>query len=219
MAQTEQLAGQMGFLTDAAHLLARSAPETSAYLLSQRNAVLLSHDVIPSDAQKEHVCGGCGHILIPGHGDFLRIDAERAVLQRRSGGRLNPGQQQQQQQQQKQGLKQGRKERQAGPAKVYTCGMCQRYTKLGLSAPDPIRRRRKRQTVDVQGQAPVTTKVGMDKTAQQTSSFAPGVMPSANASSKKRAKNRKAGLQALLSQKQNETASKSGLSLADFLSK
>ncbi|TLS25553.1 hypothetical protein PpBr36_07201 [Pyricularia pennisetigena] len=208
MAQTEQLAGQMGFLTDAAHLLARSAPETSAYLLLQRNAVLLSHDVILSDAQKEHVCGGCGHIMIPGHGDFLRIDAEKAVLRRRRGSRLNPGQQQKE-------LKQGRKERQAGPAKVYTCGMCHRYTKLGLSTPEPIRRRRKRPTVEVQGQSPAAAKAGVDKTREQT----PIVAPSANASSKKRAKNRKAGLQALLSQKQNETANKSGLSLADFLSK
>ncbi|EHA56808.1 hypothetical protein MCOR27_005761 [Pyricularia oryzae] len=212
MAQTEQLAGQMGFLTDAAHLLARSAPETSAYLLSQRNAVLLSHDVIPSDSQKEHVCGGCGHIMIPGHGDFLKIHVEKAVLRRRSGSRITLGQQQQQ-------PKQGRKERWAGPAKVYTCGMCHRYTKLGLSAPEPIRRRRKRPTVEVQGQAPMASKAGVDKTGQQASNITPGTMPSANASSKKRAKNRKAGLQALLSQKQNETANKSGLSLADFLSK
>ncbi|TLD25564.1 hypothetical protein PspLS_06003 [Pyricularia sp. CBS 133598] len=212
MAQTEQLAGQMGFLTDAAHLLAGSAPETSAYLLSQRNAVLLSHDVISSDAQKEHVCGGCGHIMIPGHGDFLRIDAEKAVLRRKSGSRANPGQRQQE-------LKQGRKKRQAGPAKVYTCGMCHRYTELELSTPEPIRRRRKRPAVEAQAQAPAASNAGMDKMTQLASTIAPSAMPSANASSKKRAKNRKAGLQALLSQKQNETSNKSGLSLADFLSK
>lgn len=89
-----------------------------------------------------------------------------------------------------------------------TCGRCQRLTKINLAAPEKSVRRRKG-TRPAAGQATLTAK-------KTDLSDAP--KKTANATSKQRAKNRKAGLQALLSQQKQE-ASASSLTLADFMRK
>lgn len=200
----------MSFLTDAAHLLAKSAPETSAYLMSRRNSLLLCHDIPLSDVQRQHVCTSCGHIIVPGHGDALKVEAAAAVRsKRRPRQRPNP----------KAhrtttlpaaGSVASSKERR-GSSKTYTCGMCHRHTKITLPpAPAVVWRR---------------SKVVAASAAASSSKPATGIaeaekpQPSANSSSKKRAKSRKAGLQALLSQAQKDAARKPGLSLADFMKK
>ncbi|KLU91579.1 hypothetical protein MAPG_10097 [Magnaporthiopsis poae ATCC 64411] len=212
MAQLDHLAGQMSFLTDAAHLLAKSAPETSAYLMSRRNALLLCHDTPLSDVQRQHVCTSCGHIIVPGHEDALKVEAAAAVQSKtRPRQRLSP----------KTpkppalptaGSVASSKERR-GASKTYTCGMCHRYTKITLPpAPAIVRRRPK---VAETSAAPSSS--ASNPTAGNAGAEKP--QPSANSSSKKRAKSRKAGLQALLSQAQKDTARKPGLSLADFMKK
>lgn len=98
-------------------------------------------------------------------------------------------------------------------SKVFTCGNCNRYTKLQLPAPKPLKARGKSKRVDQQ------------KVPQEKRPAAPQTEPtrlSANASSKKRAKNRKAGLQALLDRRSGQNSGPSsglGLSLSDFMKK
>lgn len=89
-----------------------------------------------------------------------------------------------------------------GPVQVVSCGFCSRQTKIDMTAPGPAARRKLGQPSKMKAAAPVTSEAPK---------------PTANATSKKRAKNRKAGLQALLSGQQQQ--SPSPLSLADFMSK
>jgi hypothetical protein len=224
MAQLGHLAGQMSFLTDAAHLLAKSAPETSAYLMSQRNALLLSHDLPLSDVKRQHACTSCGHIMIPGHGDALRVEAAKVARPKKDGDALRrapgtkaaklpaapaaatasttvagPG-------------SSGAAKEKEGSFKIYTCSMCHKYTRVALPPPPAIVRRKRKPATVGASQPP--------SSAPSITTGSPGIekpQPSANSNSKKRAKSRKAGLQALLSQAQKDSVKKPGLSLADFM--
>lgn len=201
---SSELGPQLQFLTDAAHLLSASSPETSAFLMSRRTSLLVDHDVPVNDHQRQHVCSCCGHIMVPGQGTELRLGVDRALK-----GRVR-----------KQPKAQGTPPAAApstsqkpGISKVFTCGKCSRYTKLQLPAPKPLKARGKNK------------KVGLQKVSQEKHPAAatePPAKLSANASSKKRAKNRKAGLQALLDQRSGQSSSPSsglGLSLSDFMKK
>ena len=182
------------FLTDAAHLLSSTSPETSAFLMSSRQKLMVENDIELGDTQKQHACTCCGHIMIPGQGTFVEIKTVRAS--RRKSSVQKP----------KTSHHQTRQYTKVGPSKVFTCGNCGRYTKFALPNPTPITRRKP--TVS---DAPVS--LGRPAEAQK---------PSANASSKKRAKNRKAGLQALLDQSKSsggQAGSGLGLSLSDFMKK
>ncbi|RFU73002.1 hypothetical protein TARUN_9260 [Trichoderma arundinaceum] len=175
----------ISYLTDAAHLLRNAAPETSAHLLSQRAGLLYSHDLAPSDLQRQHVCATCGHIMIPGQGTELRLETLRALRRRKlrpSNKTAKPG---------------SARER----SKEFTCGFCARVTRIPLPAPEPVTRH----------------KATKSKVQQPTNSAGIQKPATANASSKKRAKNRKAGLQALLSGQQQRQSNP--LSLADFMMK
>lgn len=88
---------------------------------------------------------------------------------------------------------------QGGLSKVLSCGSCHQATVIGLSAPGPVSRRKQKQ------------KSSLEIKLEANSSTA---KPNINSSSKKRAKNRKAGLQALLSSQPKQNKS---LSLADFM--
>ncbi|KAM0248829.1 hypothetical protein ACHAQJ_009293 [Trichoderma viride] len=171
----------ISYLTDAAHMLRNVAPETSAHLLSQRAGLLYSHDMAPSDLQRQHVCAACGHIMIPGQGTELRLETLRTL--RRKARPLDktakPG---------------SARER----SKDFSCSFCARVTRIPLPAPEPATRRK-------------AAKSKMQKPTNNAEIQKPAT---ANASSKKRAKNRKAGLQALLSGQQQRQSNP--LSLADF---
>ncbi|OIW27498.1 hypothetical protein CONLIGDRAFT_434403 [Coniochaeta ligniaria NRRL 30616] len=188
-----ETATHLTYLNDAAHLLAFSAPETSAYLMTQRNGLMLANELEQSATQKQHACGACGRIMILGQNSTLKLENEKAPRSKRKHDAsairkahavLKPG-------------------THAGPIKVFTCENCDRYTRVQLPAPAPISRKK-----------PSVVVMKTIETAKQP--------PSANASSKKRAKNRKAGLQALLNQSQagsNGGRSGLGLSLSDFMQK
>ncbi|KAM0349744.1 hypothetical protein ACHAPU_003573 [Fusarium lateritium] len=181
-----ELPGTIDFLTDAAHLLRTTAPETSAHLMSHRGHLLQQYGVSLSDTQQQHICGGCGLIMIPGQEATLKLDMRRSVRKKTKGAKsgtnstpkLTPAKE--------------------GFCKTFHCDNCQRDTKVPLSAPGPAVRRKTAQSKVKKASTPV------EPPKQST-----------NASSKKRSKNRKVGLQALLSGQKQQTANP--LSLSHFM--
>ncbi|KAK1474268.1 RNAse P Rpr2/Rpp21/SNM1 subunit domain-containing protein [Colletotrichum cuscutae] len=186
------LPAHLSYLNDAAHLLRASAPETSAYLMSHHNELMFINDVEQNDVQRQHICGACGNIMVPGKGTTLKLETEKALKRKRrsvttqaSKTKLEPQQR-------------------SGTRKFFSCGKCSRVTKISFPAPPPAVRRRAK-----------TEHRSAAKTQQAT--VAEAAKPAtSNSSSKKRAKNRKAGLQALLSQAKTSSSGARNLSLADF---
>lgn len=184
------------YLTDAAHLMSVTAPETAAHLMSQRNHLMFHHEMTMSDIQRQHVCGACGHIMIPGIESELNLEARRS----------------------RHGAKQTQTQRptKAQPVKAFTkvirCSRCDRPTRVSITPSAPASRRKTGATN--KGKA-----VGMTRSSStaKDSEITAGPKASTNANSKKRAKNRKAGLQALLAGQQQQKANP--LSLADFMKK
>jgi hypothetical protein len=194
------------FLTDAGHLLAGAVPETSAYLLRRRNELMFEHEMPLSDRQRQNVCGCCGHIVLLGLGSELQVEA---------GKRTGKGPRS------TRGLKVNKArgkplQTRSGPTKAITCGHCGRFTKVELPAPAPITRHKVKA-----GKPPKASGPGVNLSLSSASQEPPSQKSSANASSKKRAKSRKAGLQALLNQSNaaRNTGPGLGLSLADFMQK
>ncbi|KAJ9165094.1 hypothetical protein NKR19_g769 [Coniochaeta hoffmannii] len=184
----------LNYLTDAAHLLAFTAPESSSYLMTRRNDLMVANGLEQSATQRQHVCGACGRIMIPGQNSTLKLENEKALRTKRKRNTSAAGRAQ----------TVTKYATLAGPSKVFACENCGRYTRVQLPSPAPISRKRP--------SMPAVTKTV--ETARQPAS--------ANASSKKRAKNRKAGLQALLNQSQAGSGgaqSGLGLSLSDFMKK
>lgn len=202
----QDLAPNVHFLSDAAHLLSQSAPETSAFLMRRRNELLVENDITVSDTQRQHVCTCCGHIMVPGQGDVVEIKSSKALRTRRKAqSRLKHPVQVHAQDRDGQGR---------GSSKVFTCSQCGRQTRIELGSPDRISRHKKRAVQNAKSGPQNDEHAPVSVSSQQP------VKSSANASSKKRAKNRKAGLQALLDQKQGSgSAAGLGLSLADFMKK
>ncbi|KAI0435630.1 hypothetical protein F4803DRAFT_300098 [Xylaria telfairii] len=206
----DPLPATLSFLTDAAHLLVSASPETSAHLMSQRNSLMFNNDLDQPDVQRQHVCGCCGHIMIFGLGDTLKMDSRKAARRKRRSSSKR-------QKVEEAPLRNGCR-------KTLTCRKCGRYTKSNLPPPARISRQRSKYT-----SRPTFTAGAIDAPMPTTSrsSTAPSVGASsseparisANASSKKRAKNRKQGLQALLQQQLTNSKSQAGLglSLADFM--
>ncbi|KAL7624144.1 hypothetical protein AAE478_005701 [Parahypoxylon ruwenzoriense] len=211
MATSDCLHQSLSFLTDAAHLLAKTAPETSAYLMTRRNSLMFNNDLEQSDMQRQHVCGACGHIMIPGQGSELQTGANKATQGNKK------------MEKKKRNIKTSLGEKSTLGArcrKRFTCGMCCRYTDISVPPPPPISRRR-----------PIKPIKSLDSAAAAAAAHPNATLPlpppepakvSANASSKKRAKSRKQGLQALLQQAQSSASKPQnglGLSLSDFMLK
>lgn len=219
---SSELGPQLHFLTDAAHLLAASSPETSAFLMTRRTSLLVDHDVTVTEHQRQHVCSCCGHIMVPGQaGTELKLGVDRVLKSRTRAGTGTRTR--------KQPKAQGApaaapsSSQKPGISKVFSCGKCSRYTKLQLPPPGPLLKGRLRAKSKSKSKS---KSVGQQKLPQgNRQAVAAATEPaklSANASSKKRAKNRKAGLQALLDQRSGQSSSPSsghGLSLSDFMKK
>ncbi|KAI8180334.1 hypothetical protein K4K52_003190 [Colletotrichum sp. SAR 10_76] len=186
----DTLPAHLNFLNDAAHLLRASAPETSAHLMSHHNELMFLNDVEQNDVRRQHVCGACGHIMIPGQGTTLKMETERALRKKRRAVKATDS-------------KVRDEPKRSGMRKLFACGNCNTTTKISLPpAPPVVRRRVKSEKLPPKGQH-----VAAAEAAKPAS---------ANSSSKKRAKNRKAGLQALLSQAKTSSSGGRSLSLADF---
>ncbi|KAK0674550.1 hypothetical protein QBC41DRAFT_378129 [Cercophora samala] len=198
------------FLTDAGHLLAFTAPETSAYILRQRNDLMFEHEIPLPEVQRQHVCTACGHILAFGEGSNLVFTKNKKTVTKK-----------QQQTPPAPKIDKGKRQepRSTGPTKRIECGHCSSKIEVKLPAPAPIMRRRtvkpahKISKTTVPGAAPSLSKTSGSQETSMSSQ-----KPASNANSKKRAKSRKAGLQALLEQSKNSRPSP-GLSLADFMSR
>ncbi|KAG7126796.1 hypothetical protein HYQ44_000516 [Verticillium longisporum] len=200
----------MNFLSDAAHLLRVTAPETSAWLMSRSHELSLSEGLQQTDVQRQRACAACGLIMIPGMGSSVKMEADRTSPKRHGSGK-------------KAGRKRNTK---VTLKKVLQCGHCMEKTVIKLEPPPSANRSRKllrQQETRAATETQAHEATGAVKTAgsaSMASSKASTPTPtattsSANASSKKRAKSRKAGLQALLDQNKNAKGSRS-LSLADF---
>ncbi|KAM0276964.1 hypothetical protein ACHAQH_006199 [Verticillium albo-atrum] len=198
----------ISFLRDAAHLLRATAPETSAWLMCRGNELLLDEGIQQTDAQRQRVCGACGHIMIIGMGSSIEFDAERTSRKR---------------QRHVEGRDAKLKIEGTGVRKGLQCGHCSQKTTIKLDPPPSANKIRKqlKQQKSQTTKEPRASEVTMKRASSAASSSKPSsatstpTNSSANASSKKRAKNRKAGLQALLEQSKNAKGSRS-LSLADF---
>lgn len=175
------------FLNDAAHLLRESLPETSAHLMSERAQVLAKQGILPSDIQRQHVCAACGHIMVPGQRTKLLLETRKMKRKRKNHGKAPAP-------------APAAATATTGPQMLITCGHCSSDTRVALPAPDQVLRR----------------KSNKKAAAAPKPEFQEKAAPSANASSRKRAKNRKAGLQALLSAQKQPSNS---LSLANFMQK
>lgn len=224
-APTDILPASLVFLTDAAHLLAAASPETSAHLVAQRNTLMSSTGLVVSDAQRQHACTACGHIMVPGHVDVLRLDAHKAALRRRTRPRPVPS-----------NTKKSSARNPSGRKRIE-CTMCASYTDIAIPPAPKITRRRPAPVPAVSTSVNHSTRVAATPAATKASSassttatvastplsnVAAAEPPRAttNASSKKRAKSRKQGLQALLQQSRSSTPQSGlGLSLADFMKK
>ncbi|KAI0884931.1 uncharacterized protein GGS22DRAFT_200586 [Annulohypoxylon maeteangense] len=199
----DNLPENLSFLTDAAHLLIKTAPETSAYLMAQRDSLMFHSDIERSDMQRQHVCGACGHIMISGQGSELKLEADKAIKRKKRSKGINTPKNLDE-----------KKAPAPGCRKRFTCGMCGQYTNISIPPAAPISRRR---------HSKLTKSLPLHAShLNKPAPVSEPVKASANASSKKRAKSRKQGLQALLQQAQ-ASASKPqnglGLSLSDFMLK
>ena len=186
-----ELPSRLRYLNDSAHLLASTAPEISKYLMSRRNALIFENNIEQSASQRREVCGACGAIMIIGWEGTLQIESQRS--RRDKKGRRN-----------------GNAATRA-KAVVYTCESCGRETRHQLND-TPIRHK----SVSSSSIALLAS-----HQASLITSTANTATPSANSSSKKRAKARKQGLEAILARQKATEAKTSGfgLDLMDFMKK
>lgn len=186
----EDLPGTADFLTNAAHLLRVTAPVTSAHLMSHRNQLLYEHKASPSDIQRQRACGGCGTIHLPPIDcKTIKHEPDKSLRRRKPTSAK------------------GSRSRSSTPGakppataesyRLICCSRCERETRIALPTPGPA----------VRHKAKVPAKV-KKPTAE-------ALKPTTNATSKKRAKNRKVGLQALLGGQQKQASNP--LSLANFM--
>ncbi|KAF4123669.1 RNAse P Rpr2/Rpp21/SNM1 subunit domain [Geosmithia morbida] len=235
MSNDDSLMPTLQYLTDAAYLTMTRSPTVSARLMRQRSNLLFQNDLSPSPVQRQLSCGACGTILIPGMGSTTvkleprRTHARRTHARRTHARRIQSGSSSSSSSSSGGDAKNsdsntktnskpsssstrscGVAATKRGTDKAIRCSRCRKTTRIDLGAPPPASR-------------PKKTKVGGGKpaaaaaAAKGTASASP--LPenkSANASSKKRAKNRRAGLQALLAGHQQQKNS-SPLSLGSFL--
>jgi RNase P subunit RPR2 len=190
------LPAQLNYLNEAAHLLAFASPQTSSYLMSRCSDLMLSNEIEQTGSYRRHICGGCGAIMMPGLNSSVLKETFRIS---KGKSRAKP------------------KEAAALPvpkhSMLYKCNSCHREThhNIANAALRAYHKKTPHQNISI-GRKP-------DLTSSQSLPQAGGSI-SANASSKKRAKNRKqSGLQALLakSKEPSKPSGGFGLDLLDLM--
>ncbi|KAL1843646.1 hypothetical protein VTJ49DRAFT_628 [Mycothermus thermophilus] len=202
MTSAPDLKATLSFLTDAAHLLAATSPETSAYLMHQRNDLMFAHEMPLSDKQRQQVCTSCGNILLLGTDSQMEIRSEKRPRNNKRPGAATV-------------------KPRMGPTKIITCSHCSRVTNVQLPTPPPVSRpkvKKNKVAEKMPGRAGLAAATAPPLSKITETESTQPKPTSSSASSKKRAKSRKAGLQALLSQSSSSRPGL-GLSLADFLDK
>jgi RNase P subunit RPR2 len=193
----ENVAARVSFLKEAAYLLSVSSSAVSATLGAARNHVLETEETDHTklsqkdwDAIRRETCGACGNLMVPGWS--CRITQEPRQKEYPKPQKV----------QSKQSSKHVKKDI------VYSCLMCNRKTIQPLPYKSASRhlKKRKRGTFRTESTAQQDQTSGGDAAKFKT----------ANASSKQRAKIRKGGLQALLSQSKTPQSG-NALDLMDFM--
>ncbi|KAH7153199.1 hypothetical protein EDB81DRAFT_449727 [Dactylonectria macrodidyma] len=185
----EHIPGTASYLTNAAHLLRMTAPGASAHLMSHRNQLLDEHWVHRSETQLQHACGGCGIISITSWGNMKTERPQHSRRKAKSLASRSTGA----------GSNSGSTEasKTTNRHRTMHCVRCQRVTTITLTPPGRAVRLKAKKLTTIRKPATQDTP-----------------KPTANSSSKKRAKNRKAGLQALLTGQQQAA---NPLSLSHFM--
>lgn len=179
----------LNYLSEAAHLLYRDAPEISAHLSHRHTQLAEQHGKPATNVERQQSCVACGQIFVLGVDSILRLKpAERPKRTKSpaSGVEKVP----------------------ASATKEITCGRCHQVTRVML-ARTPKAYRMSLKKMEKAGLLEETSEKPSSKQADE-----PNASVNANAASKKRAKNRKGGLQALLASQQKPAKS---LSLSDFM--
>ena len=88
---TSNLQLRLSYLKDAAHLLAVAAPETSAYLMSERDRLARKNTQGPHPLiEPEKHCGACGHVFLSSQVIFIKT-AHAGRKPGKSGKRRDKG--------------------------------------------------------------------------------------------------------------------------------
>ncbi|KIH94539.1 hypothetical protein SPBR_06161 [Sporothrix brasiliensis 5110] len=195
-----------------------------------------------TDVQRQLVCASCGLVLMPGSDNTtLTILSGRSSQKNRRKRKRDEKTGTAASEPDKNKKPHGpAAEPHAGITKVYKCGLCRRETRIVLPPPPPLSKQRKqtkqtkrmpaaaaRAKDDDIKPAPAAAQTAIPpsgtpkpSTAARTAAVPPApAKASSNASSKKRAKNRKAGLLALLDKSRSSDSSGLGglnLSFDDF---
>lgn len=196
---------RLNFLVASAHLYSFAAPATSAHLMLECDRVATSHGMEMKETEPKPACGVCGTILVPGRTSrkFIagpRRSTKKARPKSRNGVQTMQG---------------------VAPKLVISkCLVCRRSTKTQLTA--------KRSGVSgtkSPGARPLPPAAYLHEAspgATNPTGQEAHKLPSANLSSKKRAKARKqGGLQAMLEKSKSIEAHSSGfgLELMDLMKK
>jgi ribonuclease MRP protein subunit SNM1 len=186
---------RLQYLNDSAHLLATTAPSTSAYLMSRCNSLMLDNEVEQTDSYRRQICGACGNIMILGWTGTRHLESLRIGQRKRD--RIPTAQ--------------GSKA-EVTKAIVYKCELCDRRTRINMNT-----------TIARSTKASVSQ--SLPKKLLNSTLIKTPSPTSANASSRKRARARKhGGLQALLAKNKDSGAvgrpcSGFGLDLLDLMKK
>ena len=200
---------RLRYLNNAAHLLALTAPQASAQMMSQQVQLAVDNDVQLSQSRERDFCTACGNVFVPGWTVEVGIQSVRACKGRKRKG-------------QKEGVRRvtalpatsqpavailSRREIQSA------CKLCSRTTRYSLrnEKPHPVT------TV------PSTTAGDLDDVLSASASKAtPPQSTTGTPGNRKRVRSKKLGLHAMVAQSQSGDASIGpnatfGLDLMDFM--
>ncbi|KAK8251820.1 hypothetical protein IWZ00DRAFT_252335 [Phyllosticta capitalensis] len=210
--ESKDLSIRLKFLDESAHLLSFGAPETSSFLEAQHDQLLRENGIKVPESRRREVCGACGTILIAGHSCKVLLDRRQPPAE------------------QMKGAKRRKPESKVAPSsdfvnrkeKIYVCSNCHSGTRVTLPALKASTFKVKK---GVAASAPAPDVRASSTESGNVSTPGPSVAEksqsgTANVSSKKRAKARKGGLQAMLANSKKEskpTSSGFGLDLMDLM--
>ena len=213
---------RLKFLHESARVLLISSPSTSAFLEAECTRIAAENEINFPESRRQEVCGACGSILVPGWTMEIDIQDYRPKKLKNKAPSKNTAR--------------------TTKALVYQCGLCNSKTRVVAGNREPRRKEKQPPTTwkmqnvpapvaapetstgvlrapqgssPVQNAAPIATRPASAAEEAATSKIA-----TSNASSKKRAKARKAGgLQAMLAKSKAKTSQSSGfgLDLMDFM--
>jgi hypothetical protein len=197
------------FLKSAASLMAQRAPSSAAQLGATYNELMFANEMRLSDDQRREICGGCGGLSTRESPCLIEETVNRSESSAKEGASNKS----------KNLSKQAHTPfaKRLDASSVYVCQRCRRKTQLSISSTQH------RSTLHRDSSTRSLSKDSASSSAVPpglpVSSFAKPTATSASVSSKKRAKSRKGGLQALLAKKQDNQQGTGafGLDLMDLM--